>query len=161
MVFSVWKIRAFLPRARLLRIVADLPNSIARHLMFQLSTSSRCFCCGSFPSAPHRGHVPIVVRRLARFPGASRHSCSHSRHRCSHSQTRHRHSRSHCCTRDRPRGLWETLPGCKVTHSRCKKNGRALHNEPKRHRNDASEHCAGPVYPVPLTAVELVFEFET
>lgn len=110
-----------LPRARLLRIVADLPNSIARHLMFQLSTSSRCFCCGSFPSAPHRGHVPIVVRRLARFPGASRHSCSHSRHRCSHSQTRHRHSRSHCCTRDRPRGLWETLPGCKVTHSRCKK----------------------------------------
>lgn len=40
------------------------------------------------------------------------------------------------------------------------KNGRALHNEPKRHRNDASEHCAGPVYPVPLTAVELVFEFE-
>lgn len=84
-----------LPRARLLRIVADLPNSIARHLMFQLSTSSRCFCCGSFPSAPHRGHVPIVVRRLARFPGASRHSCSHSRHRCSHSQTRHRHSRSH------------------------------------------------------------------
>ena len=121
MVFSVWKIRAFLSRARLLRIVADLPNSIVRHLMFQLSTSSRCFCCGSFPSAPHRGHVPIVVRRLARFPGASRHSCSHSRHRCSHSQTRHRHSRSHCCTRDRPRGLWETLPGCKVTHSRCKK----------------------------------------
>ena len=96
-------------RARLLRIVADLPNSIARHLMFQLSTSTRCFCCGSFPSAPHRGHVPIVVRRLARFPGASRHSCSHSRHRCLHSQTRHRHSRSHCCTRDRPRGLWETL----------------------------------------------------
>lgn len=161
MVFSVWKIRAFLPRARLLRIVADLPNSIARHLMFQLSTSSRCFCCGSFPSAPHRGHVPIVVRRLARFPGASRQTCTHPRHRCSHTQTRHRHSRSHCCTRDRPRGLWETLPGCKVTHSRCKKNGRALHNEPKRHRNDASEHCAGPVYPVPLTAVELVFEFET
>ena len=52
-----------LPRARLLRIVADLPNSIARHLMFQLSTSSRGFCCGSFPSAPHRGHVPIVVRQ--------------------------------------------------------------------------------------------------
>ena len=41
------------------------------------------------------------------------------------------------------------------------KNGRALHNEPKRHRNDASEYSAGPVYPVPLTAVELVFEFET
>ena len=41
------------------------------------------------------------------------------------------------------------------------KNGRALHNEPKRHRNDASEHSAGPVYPIPLTAVELVFEFET
>ena len=41
------------------------------------------------------------------------------------------------------------------------KNARALHNEPKRHRNDASEHCADPVYPVPLTAVELVFEFET
>ena len=32
-----------LPRARLLRIVADLPNSIARHLMFQLSRREPTF----------------------------------------------------------------------------------------------------------------------
>ena len=52
-------------------------------------------------------------------PGASRHTHTHPRHRYSH--TRHRHSRSHCCTRDRPHGLWETLPVCKVTHSLCKR----------------------------------------
>ena len=69
-----------------------------------------------FPRHHIEERVLIVVRRLVRFPGASRYSHSSSKHRYSHSHTTHRHSSSHCCTRDRPHGLWETLPRCKVTH---------------------------------------------
>ena len=57
------------PRAKLLRIVTDLPNPIARHVIFQLSVIKQ-YCCGLPPSALHRGHVPIVVRRL--FVGETR-----------------------------------------------------------------------------------------
>ena len=58
-----------------------------------------------FPRHHIEERVLIVVRRLVRFPGASRYSHSSSKHRYSHSHTTHRHSSSHCCTRDRPHGL--------------------------------------------------------
>ena len=58
-----------------------------------------------FPRLHIEERVLIVVRRLVRFPGASRHSHSSSKHRYSHSHTTHRHPSSHSCTRDRPHGL--------------------------------------------------------
>ena len=152
MVFSVWKIRAFLPRARLLRIVADLPNSIARHLMFQLSTSSRCFCCGSFPSALHRGHVPIVVRRL--IVGETR-ADVRIRIRGIVTRIRVRHTAIRVgviVTAIDHTAYWVALPAAKLLNI-CAKLVRILRNAPKQHGNEATEHRASPIYPVPRAAV--------
>ena len=112
------------------------------------------------PSAPHRGHVPIVVRRL--FVGETR-ADIRIRIRRIVIRIRIRH------TAIRVRvvvpaidhtAYWVALPTAKLLNI-CAKHESKLHNAPKHHGDEATEHRASPVYPVPRTAVQLVFEFKT
>ena len=97
-----------IPRARLLRIVSDLPNP-TRNSIFQFSSPPGLLLLGlaslgSTVGTRPRCCTPIKIS-FDCYPDASRHSHSCSMNRYSHSRTKHRHSHSHCCAHDKPHGL--------------------------------------------------------
>ena len=47
---------------------------------------------------------------------------------------------------------WVALPAAKLLNI-CAKLVRILRNAPKQHGNEATEHRASPIYPIPRTAV--------
>lgn len=117
-------------------------------------------CCGLPPSAPHRGHVPIVVRRL--IVGETR-ADIRIRIRGIVIRIRIRYTAIRVrvvVTAIDHTAYWMALPGAKLLNI-CTKHVRILHNAPKQHGDEATEHRASPVYPVPWAAVQFVFEFQT
>lgn len=97
------------------RIPAETYQAPPNAVCFAFPAIGRCWR-GSSPSALRWEHVPGAVGRHAflRSPhclrAESRCSRSCSTNRCSCSRTTRRHSRSHCCSTDRPPGLWGIPP---------------------------------------------------
>ena len=112
-----------------------------------------CFCCGLPPSAPHRGArphrcTPIYFDFQTRADIRIRIRRIVIRIRIRHTAIRVRvvvPAIDHTA-------YWVALPAAKLLNI-CAKLVRILRNAPKQHGNEATEHRASPIYPVPRAAV--------